>query len=111
FIFEQPDELAELHAILPIGSAVPRLDESAAECRITLYRGRSLRGFPSMWLDRRPRFVYSYWTVRASPDPRLTVGLIGLGNMGTAIAERLLEGGHRLVVYNRTPEKAVSLEA
>jgi 3-hydroxyisobutyrate dehydrogenase-like beta-hydroxyacid dehydrogenase len=34
------------------------------------------------------------------------VGLIGLGNMGTAIAERVLEAGHPLVVQNRSLEKA-----
>jgi len=34
------------------------------------------------------------------------VGLIGLGNMGTALAERLLEAGYPLVVHNRTVEKA-----
>jgi 3-hydroxyisobutyrate dehydrogenase-like beta-hydroxyacid dehydrogenase len=34
------------------------------------------------------------------------VGLIGLGNMGTAIGERLLEAGWDLVVHNRTAEKA-----
>jgi len=34
--------------------------------------------------------------------------LIGLGNMGTAIAERVLDAGYRLVVYNRTPDKAVA---
>ena len=62
-------------------------------------------------LTRRRPFVYSYWTVRASPDPRLAVGLIGLGNMGTAIAERLLDAGYPLVVNNRTPEKAEALEA
>jgi len=39
------------------------------------------------------------------------VGLIGLGNMGTAIAERVLDAGYRLVVYNRTPEKADALGA
>jgi 3-hydroxyisobutyrate dehydrogenase-like beta-hydroxyacid dehydrogenase len=39
------------------------------------------------------------------------VGLIGLGNMGTAIAERLLDAGYELVVYNRTPEKAEALGA
>jgi 3-hydroxyisobutyrate dehydrogenase-like beta-hydroxyacid dehydrogenase len=48
--------------------------------------------------------------VRASNDPRPVVGLIGLGNMGTAIAERLLDGGYALVVSNRTPGKAGSLE-
>ena len=49
--------------------------------------------------------------MRASKDPRPVVGLIGLGNMGTAIAERLLEGGYELVVSNRTPGKAGALEA
>jgi 3-hydroxyisobutyrate dehydrogenase-like beta-hydroxyacid dehydrogenase len=39
----------------------------------------------------------------------VTVGLIGLGNMGTAVAERLLDAGHRLVVHNRTPGKAAGL--
>jgi 3-hydroxyisobutyrate dehydrogenase-like beta-hydroxyacid dehydrogenase len=37
------------------------------------------------------------------------VGLIGLGHMGTAMAERLLDAGYELVVYNRTPEKAGAL--
>jgi 3-hydroxyisobutyrate dehydrogenase-like beta-hydroxyacid dehydrogenase len=39
------------------------------------------------------------------------VGLIGLGNMGTAFGERLLEGGYELLVSNRTPGKSESLEA
>jgi 3-hydroxyisobutyrate dehydrogenase-like beta-hydroxyacid dehydrogenase len=39
------------------------------------------------------------------------VGLIGLGNMGTAIAERLLGAGYELVVHNRTLEKAEALGA
>jgi 3-hydroxyisobutyrate dehydrogenase-like beta-hydroxyacid dehydrogenase len=37
--------------------------------------------------------------------------LIGLGNMGTAIAERILDGGFPLAVYNRTPRKAEALAA
>jgi len=37
--------------------------------------------------------------------------LIGLGNMGTAFAERLLDAGYGLVVMNRTPAKAAPLEA
>jgi len=39
------------------------------------------------------------------------VGLIGLGNMGTAFAERLLQAGYPLQVYNRTSEKAEALAA
>lgn len=39
------------------------------------------------------------------------MGLIGLGNMGSAIAERLLDAGYDLVVHNRTLEKAEPLAA
>ncbi len=40
---------------------------------------------------------------------RQTVGVIGLGLMGTAISERLLGAGFSVVVYNRTKEKAAGL--
>jgi 3-hydroxyisobutyrate dehydrogenase len=40
-----------------------------------------------------------------------TIGFIGLGIMGGAMAKRLLDAGHRLAVYNRTPEKARELIA
>jgi len=36
----------------------------------------------------------------------MNVGFIGLGNMGSAIAGRLLEAGHALRVWNRSPEPA-----
>jgi 3-hydroxyisobutyrate dehydrogenase-like beta-hydroxyacid dehydrogenase len=49
--------------------------------------------------------------VHVSHDPRLAVGLLGLGNMGTAFAERLLDAGYELVVANRTPAKAEPLAA
>jgi len=39
------------------------------------------------------------------------VGLIGLGNMGTAIGERLLDSGCDLRVHNRSPDKAEPLQA
>ena len=39
------------------------------------------------------------------------MGLIGLGNMGTAIAERLLDAGYQIVVSNRTRAKADALSA
>jgi 3-hydroxyisobutyrate dehydrogenase-like beta-hydroxyacid dehydrogenase len=39
------------------------------------------------------------------------VGLIGLGHMGTAFAERLLDAGFPLVVSNRTLERAEPLTA
>ncbi len=39
----------------------------------------------------------------------MELGLIGLGRMGANMAIRLLRGGHRVVVYNRTFEKAHEL--
>jgi 3-hydroxyisobutyrate dehydrogenase-like beta-hydroxyacid dehydrogenase len=39
------------------------------------------------------------------------VGMIGLGLMGTALTERLLEAGYTVRVYNRTREKALPLMA
>ncbi len=41
----------------------------------------------------------------------MTVGIVGLGNMGRAIAERLEEAGERLVVWNRTRARAQGLAA
>ena len=40
-----------------------------------------------------------------------TVGFIGLGIMGFSMARRLVEAGHRVTVYNRTPSKAEPLVA
>jgi 3-hydroxyisobutyrate dehydrogenase-like beta-hydroxyacid dehydrogenase len=34
------------------------------------------------------------------------VAVMGMGNMGRALAERLLEGGHAVQVWNRTPGRA-----
>jgi len=36
----------------------------------------------------------------------MKVGFVGLGQMGSGMAARLLEAGHEVTVYNRTPEKA-----
>jgi 3-hydroxyisobutyrate dehydrogenase-like beta-hydroxyacid dehydrogenase len=41
----------------------------------------------------------------------MDVGIIGLGKMGSAIARSLLRGGHRVVAYNRSPDKAERLVA
>lgn len=40
----------------------------------------------------------------------MKAGVIGTGNMGAAIAARLLEQGHEVAVWNRTPEKAQAIE-
>ena len=35
----------------------------------------------------------------------MQIGMIGLGKMGMNMTKRLINGGHRVVVYNRTPDK------
>ncbi len=40
----------------------------------------------------------------------MQIGIAGLGRMGAAIAGRLIEAGHTLSVWNRSPEKARPLE-
>jgi 3-hydroxyisobutyrate dehydrogenase-like beta-hydroxyacid dehydrogenase len=39
----------------------------------------------------------------------MKVSMFGLGQMGTAIAERLIDAGHAVFVWNRTPGKATDL--
>src|SRR6202521_2430195 len=41
----------------------------------------------------------------------MQIGIAGLGRMGAAIAARLIEVGHRLTVWNRSPERAKPLQA
>jgi 3-hydroxyisobutyrate dehydrogenase-like beta-hydroxyacid dehydrogenase len=40
----------------------------------------------------------------------MKIGFIGLGQMGTGIAQNLIKAGHNLVVYNRTKSKADALK-
>jgi 3-hydroxyisobutyrate dehydrogenase-like beta-hydroxyacid dehydrogenase len=46
-----------------------------------------------------------------TPPKANPVGIIGLGLMGTALADRFLEHGYRVVIWNRTQEKARPLLA
>ena len=39
----------------------------------------------------------------------MQIAMIGLGRMGMNMAKRLLRGGHRVVAYNRTPDKTDQL--
>jgi 3-hydroxyisobutyrate dehydrogenase len=64
-----------------------------------------------MTLPRRHAIAYRR---RRCPRKRwgifiMRVGIAGLGKMGAAIAARLMECGHTLIVWNRTPEKAKPL--
>jgi 3-hydroxyisobutyrate dehydrogenase-like beta-hydroxyacid dehydrogenase len=40
----------------------------------------------------------------------MQIAVIGLGRMGRALAERLLDGGHEVSVWNRTPGRADALQ-
>src|SRR5215475_15323437 len=40
---------------------------------------------------------------------RMRIGVAGLGLMGAAVAARLMEVGHEVTVWNRTPEKTKAL--
>jgi 6-phosphogluconate dehydrogenase len=39
----------------------------------------------------------------------MQIAMIGLGRMGMNMAKRLLQGGHRVIAYNRTPNKTDQL--
>ncbi|OBI19472.1 NAD(P)-dependent oxidoreductase [Mycobacterium sp. E2497] len=39
----------------------------------------------------------------------MDIGFIGLGKMGQGMAANLLKAGHRVIVYNRSPDKAATL--
>jgi len=41
----------------------------------------------------------------ANRNKTMKVGFIGLGRMGSGMAGRLLQAGHEVTVYNRTPDK------
>jgi 6-phosphogluconate dehydrogenase len=39
----------------------------------------------------------------------MQLGMIGLGRMGTGMTQRLLQGGHQVMVYDRSPDAVVAL--
>jgi 3-hydroxyisobutyrate dehydrogenase-like beta-hydroxyacid dehydrogenase len=39
----------------------------------------------------------------------MDVGFIGVGGMGSGMAANLMQAGHQVTVYNRTPEKIAPL--
>ncbi|HLB77640.1 MAG TPA: NAD(P)-binding domain-containing protein, partial [Candidatus Dormibacteraeota bacterium] len=41
----------------------------------------------------------------------MQLGLIGLGRMGAGMTQRLLQGGHQVVVFDRSPETVNVLAA
>jgi 6-phosphogluconate dehydrogenase len=41
----------------------------------------------------------------------MELGMVGLGRMGANVTARLLRAGHRVVAFDRTPEKVQTLVA
>src|SRR6478672_1186827 len=53
--------------------------------------------------------VIAYRRRQSIKGGRMRVGVAGLGVMGAAVAARLMEVGHEVTVWNRTPEKTKAL--
>ena len=43
-------------------------------------------------------------------EKKPSVGFIGMGHMGSAMAQRLLKAGYLLTIYDRTPARGQPLE-
>jgi len=41
----------------------------------------------------------------------MQLGMIGLGRMGAGMTQRLLQGGHQVMVFDRSPEAVKALAA
>jgi 3-hydroxyisobutyrate dehydrogenase-like beta-hydroxyacid dehydrogenase len=48
-------------------------------------------------------------TTSTATESAQSIGIVGLGRMGTAIAKNILKSGFKVVVYNRSEEKTVPL--
>jgi 3-hydroxyisobutyrate dehydrogenase-like beta-hydroxyacid dehydrogenase len=68
-----------------------------------------MRGTVPQAVARSCQNGYCGTTTSPELEEVMNVGLIGLGRMGTGIAKSLLRAGHRVTVYNRTPERAEAL--
>jgi 3-hydroxyisobutyrate dehydrogenase len=56
-----------------------------------------------LWFDRSQVKAYALMN---SGEDGMKLGVAGIGKMGAAVAARLIEVGHDVTVWNRTPEKA-----
>jgi 3-hydroxyisobutyrate dehydrogenase len=52
---------------------------------------------------------YDEWATGSGGERRMRIGVAGIGRMGGAIAARLVEVGHDVTVWNRTPDKVKPL--
>ncbi|HUC48687.1 MAG TPA: NAD(P)-dependent oxidoreductase [Xanthobacteraceae bacterium] len=72
----------------------------------------TLRRVPSKPLSRDAAIAYvprGKETLEGLGERRMRIGVAGIGKMGAAIAARLIEAGHEVMVWNRTPDKAKAI--
>jgi 3-hydroxyisobutyrate dehydrogenase len=72
----------------------------------------ALRRLPGKPLSQRAPIAYVPRGKEQSEDQgerRMRIGVAGIGKMGAAIAARLMEVGHDVVLWNRTPDKAKAI--
>ncbi len=85
-----------LHGLVTIDSRLPARNTAAGEYSpLTAWQGAS----PAMQDPQRT----------SEEGKGMNLGFIGLGHLGKAIAGRLLDCGHALTVWNRTPSKAADM--
>src|ERR1044071_2905989 len=65
---------------------------------------QGLVGSKSSTGDRKKSF-------RTLQEENMELGFIGLGKMGANMVQRLMDGGHRVIVYDRAVEAVKALEA
>jgi 3-hydroxyisobutyrate dehydrogenase-like beta-hydroxyacid dehydrogenase len=83
--------------------------EKSGSRKLTFYRltGRELLVENQfLWLCYNPATVRLPFEVQKMTAQQLSVACMGLGRIGSGIAQSVQRAGHRLIVYNRTPEKA-----
>ena len=72
----------------------------------------ALRRVPGKPLSQRAPIAYvprGKELSESQGERRMRIGVAGIGKMGAAIAARLMEVGHDVVLWNRTPDKAKAI--
>lgn len=106
------DVAAASQAGIPVGHTPDVLTDSTADMALALMLSCTRR------IPEVDRFVRSgQWRGAWSPNmllgrdlSRSTVGIIGLGPIGLAVAKRVLGFGARVVAWNRTPKEVTGIE-
>ena len=106
------DTGAATQAGIPVGHTPDVLTDSTADMALALMLSCTRR------IPEADRFVRSgQWSGAWSPGmflgqdlSRSTVGIIGLGPIGLAVAKRVLGFGARVIAWNRTPKEVAGIK-